>query len=958
MKLSNDGELRRAVHVAFAVGVVGAGVGTSEAIAQESGATQLQGVEVTGSRIRRVDTETSDPVFVLDRKSIESSGSANLGQLLQSLPIVTGAVTNPQVNNGGGTGAATIALRGLGAVRTLVLLDGKRIVTTNAVDVNAYPTNLIDRIEILKEGAAAVYGSDAIGGVVNIITRKNFKGAEFNAQYGQTQAGDAQQEIVDGTWGATTKGGKVVLGFQYNRQDEIKSSDRYITSAPFGFYYGQLTPLFGSSSRSPFGAYTVPGVGRVTRIDGTPGTSPTDFRPFRNNFGPDPAGSDRYNFQPFNLALTPQKRYSLFGSGDQKVSENTSWFVSAYYNSTRANNQLAPEPVDNATVAALTGGQPVIISAQNAYNPFGRDISSYAIRANAAGPRIAAFDTSNYQLTTGFKGTLLDRFVWDADYTYGRILSTSNTVGFLNFSQIAQQLGPSFFDANGIATCGTPGAPIPTSSCRPLDIFGTSANNLASLNTDTHSRADTDLSQITTSISGDLFSLPAGTVGAALGFEYRSLHYDFTPDQLAQEFHLSEGNSQATRGGFNVREFYGEVNIPVVKNLPGVKRLDVTVGGRYSNFSSFNGTATGKYGIEWRPYSDLLVRGSYSDVFRAPTVTNLFAGPAQNAPVYTDPCRGLTTPVGVNANIDAACQNVVRDGSFRATNTQATANVTSNPNLKPEKGYATNFGLVFNPSFYKPLTVTADYYTYQIKDAINTLAYQTVLDACFNFGSFCNDVGRGPDGQVALGIQPTTNSDKFFTQGLDLGLRFSYPKTLLGNVTFGVDGTYLQKFLNTTSTPDGVLLASSSTAGQYDANTFGAAFPRVRLYGYLYWNKGPWSATLVDRFIGDQTENGIDLGQTSTGPTGAPACANGVSSDVNAYGSTFLCKRKIGSANYVDLTGSYSIKSIGTTLTVGINDLFSEGSQFVATGFNGATDTGLYDIRGRNFYGRVKVDFK
>jgi iron complex outermembrane receptor protein len=927
-------------------------------------ATELEKVEVTGSRIKRVDIETSNPIFTIDRKMIESSGASTLGELLQATPIVTGAVTNTQVNNGGGAGTADIALRGLTSARTLVLLDGVRIISAGPTDVNSLPANMIERIEILKQGASAIYGSDAIGGVVNFITRKNFSGGEMLGGYGRTHEGDGAAYDGNITWGNSTGTGNIVAGLGYVREDEIRSPDRIATSAPFGFFFNEETPHFGTSSRVPTGRYFVSGYdcSSVTRIEGTTGSSRDDFRCFNNSFAAGP--TDRYNFQPSNLALTPTRRVNAFILANQNLENGMRLYAQAFYNNTKANAQLAPEPFDNGTNFALFG-RPVVISSQSMYNPFGEDISTYALRATLAGDRVQVYDTSTYQATVGLKGLLFDSYSWNTSASYGRLLQNANQTGFLNFSQLEQQLGPSYDDAEFGPSCGVEGNyRIP--GCTPINIVGTDGANISSLNVTAHDRLNDELYQFAASITGDVIQLPAGPLGAAVGFEFRKEHLTFSPDALAAAFKLSEANALPTEGKTAVREVYGELNVPIWNDTFLVHSLSASLGARFSSYSRFGTTTNFKYGVEYRPYSDLLVRATYTDVFRAPTILDLYGGPAQNAPQYTDPCNGIEEAVGSDPNHDLACENVVRDGTFAANNIQASTTLSSNPNLEPEEGYAHDFGIVFNPSFYTPLTLSIDYWTYSIDKSIETLTIQTSLNGCFNNGVLCENIVRDQDGQLSAGLEPKYNVGSFMTRGIDIGFRLSYPNTNLfgmelGNFVVGADTTYLEKF-DFRAIEQGNVVSAIDAAGNYDPNVFGGSFPRLRGLGYLFWNMGPWSATVNNYWVGPQREgsryfNGFQLSVIDHADSGECEGVTGDSVDIGD-GLSARCNRTIDWVSYVDVSGSYNMKEARTTFTFGIEDFFNTSSPIVVGGLNGATDTGAYRTAGRTFYTKVKYLFK
>lgn len=973
MNLSVNGRIRRTIGVVFAAGVAGGTL--APAHAQGSGSTQLQGVEVTGSRIRRVETETANLVQVLDRKQIEATGAATMGELVQAIPSVTGAPLNASANNNGGSitggggsygGSTSIDIRGLGPKRTLVLLDGQRL---NNADPDAIPANMIERIEVLKAGAGSTYGTDAIGGVVNFITRKNFSGTEVNAQWGETERGDGAATGASVTWGSTGSKGNVIFGANYNRQNDIRATDRRATAGPIG-YSGFLE---SSSSRGPNGKFNIGSFtdssgntcANVTLKDGAvPGAngvlSPSDFRCYQNTHTV--GASDRYNYQPQNLDLDPTLHESLFGSGSYRITDTIKWYGQGYFTHAFSQRQLASEPFDNATIQGIyPTAAPPVISAQSVYNPFGVDITSFAKRANSVGPRVLDYNVDQFQFTTGLKGTLLDRFDWNLGFNYGSLDLTNINRGYLDFSKVFQQLGPSFIDGAGVAHCGTAAAIIP--NCTPINVFA--ADGLTPLGATVTDVTRQSQADVTFDVNGDLFKLPAGMVSADLGFEYRTTQLSFEPDALQSEFELSEANEQATHGGYNVREFYTEVQVPVLANLPGVKSLSFDLGGRYSDFSSFGSHTSGKYQVEYRPYNDLLLRATYADTFRAPNVSELFGGATQSAPAYTDPCLDPTTGAATAASIaghSKACAGV-QVGATQP-NAQGNGVDVGNAKLKPEHGYSTDFGMVFSPSFYKPLSMTVDYWHYTLKEGISGVSLPEILSDCYadETSAFC---GTAPNGQpyftransggaasptttIANSTLPLLNSFSFWVNGWDYSVKLSYPKVhvgglSLGNFETGVDLTYIDKYQITIFDPaTGAVSGINSVAGTFDPATI-VAMPRWKGLAYLFWSQGPFSATLEDRY----TSN-LEMGDTSY-PAGGCYHANN--------GDGYSCYRT-GYVNYVDVSGSYTLKPINTTFTVGINDLFDDGIQQSYSQTYAGAPLPVYDVRGRNFYAKASVRFK
>jgi outer membrane receptor protein involved in Fe transport len=329
----------------------------------------LETIVVTGSRIRRVDLETASPVVTIDKIAIEKSGKLTVGDLLQEMPAISGAATNPRVNNGGGSGASTVSLRGLGSNRTLVLVNGRRFVTNGfASDVNSIPANLIERIEVLKDGASAVYGSDAIGGVVNFILRENYQGAEFTLDYGVSDRDDGARKGASFTFGHSSDRGSLMAGVNYNQFDSVSSGDRDFSKLATYFSSGAVGQVAGSS-RNPNGFISLPAnlaaqLGCATATLKQPVTGKTSVSDYRCY-----TGADAFNYQAVNLVLTPQERTNLFVIGNYKLSDSVSAYLEAFHTKTVSNFAIAPLPFDARTDA-------VVISKDNYYNPFGTDFGS------------------------------------------------------------------------------------------------------------------------------------------------------------------------------------------------------------------------------------------------------------------------------------------------------------------------------------------------------------------------------------------------------------------------------------------------------------------------------------------------------------------------------------------------------------------------------------------------------
>lgn len=951
-------------------------------------AKSLQTVVVTGSLIRRVDLETSNPVVTIDRAQIQATGKMTLGDLVQQLPAMTGGNVNPQTNNGGGTGASSINLRGLGSGRTLLLLNGQRFVSQ---DPNSIPASAIERIEVLPTGASTTYGSDAIGGVVNFILRKDYQGAQFTANYGESDHNDGAQQGYSFTFGQTSDKGSIMAGVDYNKQDQVLAGNRSYTknaisatgsasSAPHAFIGGSTRSAYGYIQLPPnlqptFGCKTV-ALNQSAAGMSTP-TSPTtaDYHCYTN--------SDRYNYATVNLIMTPQERTNAFVMGTYNLGDHVQVYMNAFYNKTSSAAQLAPSLLDT--------GSGFQIDPNNYWNSFsaaagplgaaynGTGGLTYRTRLVSLGNRSGFNGTSNEQINTGFKGdfTVFDQnWNWDVGLDYGHASTVTVTAGLPNTNNL--YTGPSYMSANGLA-CGTAAAPTPCPSNISQTSLGFDPFNLYSPN----SKAALALAAVNAvtdayslekvwhaGVSGGVFNLPAGTVQLAAGAEYRQEYTHSQVDPLLQLTVNSQGqyacvlNSQCSanlQGGYNVKEVYAETFIPVLTDLPFVKSLNVTIGDRYSRFSSFGSTNNFKFAVEYKPFDDLLLRGTMSQVFRAPTVANIYGAPSSSAVnIGSDPCTGYTgTPV------NPACVNVTPNGTFVnnyvATNTQFNAisagSAYSKFPIKPEQGKSFDLGAVYSPSWAPGLSATVDVWHLYLNDNITLVNVQDVLNLCANGSTaYCSLItrtaGGANAGQLQNVIQPTANLGSLSTGGIDGSLSYKLPQFSFGQFTAGVNATYL-KYYDQQTSPGVAGNVTYHDAGHFLA--YGSApqascpgvgvclFPRWRANGFVDWQLGGWSASWRMRYIGRFREGSGDLTQ------GSYFYLPGGSNGSKAFGST----------TYNDVSVGYNIEPLNTRVDFGINNAFDKHPPLLYANhtLNANTDPSDFDLLGRYFWGRVTVSF-
>jgi len=919
-----------------------------------AGSEKLETIVVTGSRIRRVDLETSSPVVTIDKAAIEKSGKLTVGDLVQEMPAISGAATNTRVNNGGGQGAATVSLRGLNSQRTLVLVNGHRLAagsfdgTGPASDINAIPASLVERIEVLKDGASAVYGSDAIGGVVNFILRENYQGAEFAADYGVSDRDDGARRGVNFTFGHTSDRGSIMGGINYNKYDPVSAADRDFSKDATYLYSGSVSKR--GSSRNPSGFIALPanlqaqfGCTSVSKTPGTNGTSLSNYRCYSG-------ARDSFNYQKQNLILTPQERTSAFMVGNYKLTDGIEAYINVFNNKSTSQYALAPLPFD-----AQSDG--IGVSKDNYYNPFGVDFGTDGAAINGGalrnrftglGQRVGNYTTSTFQGIFGLKGSIGDTsWTWDASYNYGHVGQQNITAGYVFYEGLRTALGPSFLDTDGVVKCGTPGNPV--AGCTPLNIFdansATSAAQLAPYSANPYTNALYILRQGEINLSGELFELPAGTVSLATGVSHRKEYSKFDVDYIAITrgaggtcFISQEACATPLQGGFTVKEFYGELFIPVLKDAPFAQSLNLIVGSRYSDYNNSAGNNTSnKLAVEWRPLEDVLVRGTVSEVFRAPNISDLYAGAAGGAPSFADPC------LRYQGGHPHACQNVpigyVGTGLGQVT-AVASGAVAAGVDLLPEQGKSFDFGVVYDPRWIEGLSVNLDVWRIYLNNTITPLQAQNVANICYNDDNspFCGLIHRTPTGDVQFIQTPTVNLGRLDTKGVDLGFKYRLPETALGNFALSFESTYITQFDNDVAPGQG--LQPIHVAGTY--NRAYGNYARWRALAGVTWNLGNWDAGWRIHYVGPLSVGNADVRQ-------------GTSADGGFRG----VEVHYGSQTEHSLTAGYNFDRINTRLDIGVDNLFDKQPPLFYQNnvINSNTDVNTYDTVGRFFWGRVTVKF-
>jgi len=863
-------------------------------------ADELEEVIVTGSRIRR--NPLDEPVAIMDisAEAIEKTGLINLGSALQQLPISGSAINSqfnvpgnsgfPQDGSGIGAGAAQLAIRNVGAKRTLILVDGRRWIAgasasgvPSAVDLNTIPENVISRIEVLQDGASAIYGSDAIGGVVNIITHDSYDGFKVDAQTGgYISDSDGESTQLSALWGGGNDTTHFVLSASYREEKGIETASRSRSAFPSpdatscaGGGCSSFTPQARLVLGPNFGFQDITlndgvlndGGANIPQWDPNDPDGGADFHAFST--------ADRFNYNGpgFNFLKTPNERVNFYANVTHDLSENISMFARMSYTNRSSETKGAPEPICLGAGCGNRIMDNIVISALNPYNPFGIDLSVangnlefFGRRPLESGPRLFFQDVNTYMFTTGLQGDFEagDRnFYWDLSAGYGDNRGFQEKQNSHNAAKIAVALGDP-------AVCAA------TPNCVPFNYFGGQGpDGSGSITQDmldfiTYTQRDFSeqtLKNVSFNLSGDIAELPAGTMGFAGGLEYRDHAGSFRPDPIAERGETAGIPSGATVGGFDVTEIYAEVNVPLISGVAGADLLELNLAARNSDYSTSGAEATYKVSALWRPISELSFRASFSTGLRAPGIGELFGGAAREDFNFLDPCADYEGTVGAanggrdapqSAAIQANCATLGVAPGLAQINPQLSAVSTGNALLTPESSDNVTFGFVYSPAWSEGLnwsegmTLSVDFYDVQIEDAVQGRSPGELITACVDTLDpfFCDGVPRTPSGQVGLVQNQLQNIGGIDASGMDLMFSYMSPETSMGQFGLRVNATYLDEFKERTRNPDGSASVNDLT-GRHPDETFFRAFPEWRMVTGLDWVKDRLSGGLTIRWVDD-----------------------------------------------------------------------------------------------------------
>lgn len=1013
----------------FLVGMVsGAGLlspalaqGSDEVVTVADAATETdevavqQTVTVTGSRIQQTNLSSAVPVSTFNAAQIELSGAVNVADVLRQLPAtgVSGISSGNSNFTTTASGINTLELRNLTEDRTLVLVNGRRFVGgvpgSSIVDFNQIPTEFIDRIDVITGGASAVYGSDALAGVVNVILKKDFEGLTFSSQAGITDADDNETYRANITAGSSFADGKgnaiLSLGWSTNNgaffrdrpgqgNDDIDYTAFTGDVADFGTLVSDLQGFPFYSSFSERGRFFGPGVGNRTVDESTGGT-------FRNYAG----SLDGFDRQQFRAMTTPTERITAAAVINYEVSPLFNFFSEINYATTDTSSELEPFPLGgddiygsqpfcvDANGDAAANGSPSVARCINgapitgayvpeafraqlrAANPGLADedlVYGFARRTTEVNARGAENTRQTARIVAGFDGEFENGVNYEVSLNWGRTTQNQESTGGIDVRNFQQALDS--IVVGGEIVCRDEVAR--SQGCVPINIFGAgSISPEAAAYVRADSKYDAAIEQVVFNayLSGDTtpigFELPAGPVSWVAGYEWREESSEELPDALSQSG-LNAGNvTPITKGSYDVYEFFGELQVPLLKDVTFAKELTAKLAARQSTYSSVGDTFAWSGNLEWSPVEQIRFRSQYAEAVRAPNISEAFSGLGETFATVSDPCNGLTLVAGTptfgttdpdDLRIASICYadpliaaRVARDGSLTLSQPelQGTGGLVGGAlaggyDLKQEEATTFTIGFVLNPnwnSWLEPFVLSVDYFDIEITDAIGTLGRNTSLNRCYGNGdssvttfdpnsAFCSNVIRYSVGPF-LGATDQVNSfsqnlASIETTGIDVQASYILSlndlfqtQTPLGDLALSANYQYLDKY------------ESEAFPGAGTGNSEGSLglSQNEGLFGAVYTNGG-LTVAVDTTWVGANEED--------YGFLNAPI----------EFDDTY----------FTDVQVRYRMLNDTVTLVGGVDNIADE-FVYAGVGLVGATghytDPDVYDALGRRFYVGFRLDF-
>lgn len=935
----------------------------------------IEEVYVTGSRIARSQFAYSSPVSIYDATDLSESSATSIDEFLMKKPEFNGYALGNGTNNGN-NGAKMIDLRGLGHKRTLILVNGRRQVGSfvggsldlGAVDLNTIPMAMVERVEVLKDGASTAYGSDAIAGVVNLILKNDFEGVEISADtssgweemWGSPDVGDNEQDGTSEsfaiTMGTNSDKGGVTMGIEYQNQNELLQGNRewgeFATWPVFDPETGQFTTLnLGSSNSRRIGLTNSAALDQIQAANGGTRISRFITDPATGAARAYNSATDAFNYAPVNALITPNERWQLTALGDHELFANKTVTVAAHgeimYTKRKSQQRLAPDA--SFDVTDYQGLPNNYVPASNPYNPFGDNANNpwgvsgedITIRRRfvESGGRQFSQNTDTFRFVAGFNGTFdfAEDVNWDLSYTFADNDETYETRGYGRFDRWATMVDPALCGAD--PACAAAAGPDGTS-----DVFGDygsiTGTEMSYLTAGSLKDVyQTKMTNLALAFDGEIGELAGGPVGWAAGFETRSERARILPDEFSAGGLTTGGALDPLRGAYTVDEVFAEVLLPVIANAPFAKSVNIEASARYSDYNTSAGdTDNYRLGVDWAISDEYRLRTVFSTGFRAPNMVEYFTQ-ATTFPTSENYCEFWGERNDINdigkTNCGALGYPADYEQGFQYQPTYS--QVSAADELGPEKSDTWTVGFVWTPEFVEGLQLSIDWYSIEIDDYISLPDYNFLVKSCLESEGFSSsacdafDLGTGvvdindpnyggltDNASTSLG-----NLGEVKTEGVDFAVNYSMPVSWgpADSLNLSLDGSYLDTYEKTFPTTGSYELAG--TAGEAGF----AVFPEWRYNTSVGLSAENWSVAWNMRWI-DEVD---DLYR--------PAALTNLGSADDVY--------------YHDLVGNYTWNAF--TVTLGVDNITDEEPPTFHSGFTMTTAPGFYDTVGRRVWAGVKM---
>ncbi len=881
---------------------------------------EIEEIVVTGSRIKRSDYASASPITIITGESVLESGFGNIGEALRNTAVAgTAGFNQSSVLSGGG--ATSVDLRNLGPDRVLILINGKRVASfadalaNQAADLTFVPNAMVERVEILRDGASAVYGADAVSGVVNVILKDTFEGVEAGVSSGVSGEGDAESYSAELAIGATGDRGSVVLGGEYRYSNNLPQRDR-------AWAFPAISSL--SDAAAQHGSFFSPGGlfwGRegfyCTMPRALGGDEVTNVFPNCPSLAdgqevsaPDQVQLSRYDYGLEQDIWGASEVYTFAGYGTYDLADGVEAFLEMQYAKRQSEFRLDGNP------GSWT------VPASNPNNPTGGGGTFYVRPTSTIGARVSDHESNTVRLALGLRGDIvsdgfLNEWSWELSHLYTRVDADLITDAVWNLARANIISDPARCAMDAICSA----AVNPSGALDAMRPGNWTADEIKYLR-----QVSVALSEFQTTgwfgvATGPLFEVPAGQVDAAFGFETRTDRGFAKPDPVTEAGESISNQVSTTQGRFKVTEFFGEVTVPVLADVPFADFAELNLQARSSDYSNFGEESVYRVGINWQLLQDVRLRANRSTAYRAPTVTDLFTGSVESFDFFSHPCAAGGEPRREPGNdIDQNCLLDDIPAGLSQVASQFSVTAGGNPNLLPENADTSTVGAVLTPRFLPGLSMTVDLWKVKVLGLITRITSDSIVDACY-----AGPVGlTAPecdlfDTEVTLAgievvdlVNRNVNSSQVTAKGGDMGLRYEFDGPWDTFVTADLNGAYNRR--------------NTFNPGAGNADDRGS-MPRIRASAFVRVDKDEWDVTWRLRYTHGMNDPRFD------------------GNNVFGYGT-------VPSHTEHDIRVGWNPGTYRVLL--GVNDLFDRDPPYVFSSGNN-TDLFLYGAVGR--YAFLRVNF-